>query len=147
MKHLVEIFDRYYVSDQGDIYSMKSGELKKLRPRINNYGYGRLLLDDGGRKYKEYLVHRLVAEAFCPKLVGKEVVNHINGIKTDNRAANLEWCTPKENVEHAIRTGLARGYKKYHGIPCNYRNCEHGAEIKDYCKKHYQLNYRLLHAK
>ncbi|RIA87653.1 hypothetical protein C1645_776845 [Glomus cerebriforme] len=53
-----------------------------------------------------YLVHRLVALAFCFKEVGKEYVNHIDGNPTNNNASNLEWCTQKENTQHAVRLGL-----------------------------------------
>ncbi|GBB90810.1 hypothetical protein RclHR1_01790017 [Rhizophagus clarus] len=52
-----------------------------------------------------YLVHRLVALAFCPK-EGKEYVNNIDGDSTNNNASNLEWCTPKENMQHVVRLGL-----------------------------------------
>ncbi|CAG8707820.1 35439_t:CDS:1, partial [Racocetra persica] len=55
---------------------------------------------------EKYRVHRLVALAFCPKEKGKEYVNHIDGDPTNNRASNLEWCTHKENMQHAVRLGL-----------------------------------------
>lgn len=51
-------------------------------------------------------IHRYVAETFIPKVEGKTYVNHINGIKSDNRVENLEWCTHTENMRHARDTGL-----------------------------------------
>lgn len=50
--------------------------------------------------------HRLVALTFVPGFQEGFVVNHINGIKTDNRAENLEWVTLAQNTKHAWETGL-----------------------------------------
>jgi hypothetical protein len=51
-------------------------------------------------------VHRLVLQSFHPCEVDGMDVNHISGVKDDNRLANLEWATRSENLKHAYRIGL-----------------------------------------
>lgn len=57
-------------------------------------------------KPKDFLVHRLVAFSFIPAVKGKECINHIDGNPKNNNVENLEWCTYKENTNHAFENGL-----------------------------------------
>lgn len=73
-------------------------------------GYFRVTLSD--KKVRNFFVHRLVAEYFVKGRSKKRYqVNHIDGIKTNNSASNLEWCTPLENSRHAHKSGLIPRWK------------------------------------
>jgi len=94
----------YTVSDNGVVYSLKSG--KVLKPCTSN-GYERVSLSNEG-VVNTYSVHRLVASAFIDNPKNYKCVNHLDGIKDNNDASNLEWCSYKQNIKHAIDTGLLK---------------------------------------
>lgn len=72
-----------------------------LKPYIRNSdGYSFISLSKLG-KVKKHYIHRLVAVAFISNPKKKPCINHINGIKDDNKASNLEWCTYSENEKHS----------------------------------------------
>lgn len=105
-------YPNYSVSSDGVVWNNTNG-----RPLVLHYtkssettkrgtGYVRVHLTKNG-KTKKFFVHRLVAEAFIPNDdPSKNCVNHKNGIKDDNNVENLEWVTHRENVNHAVETGL-----------------------------------------
>jgi hypothetical protein len=87
------------------IFGNKKIKERIIKPSITNGGYYRLNLINNKIK-TSFSIHRLLALYFLPNYENKPQVNHINGIKTDNRLENLEWCTAKENINHAFKIGL-----------------------------------------
>lgn len=91
------------------IYFAKVSKLQSYdrirKPTLAGAGYHALCLCKNGVNKRQY-VHRLVAMAFIPNPNNYKTVNHKNGIKTDNRAENLEWLSQSDNHRHAYSIGL-----------------------------------------
>lgn len=98
-------YDCYSVSNMGNVKNLRTG--KVLNPSIRPDGYKSVLLSRDGKKMS-IRVHQLVAQYFLEKSESKTDINHKNGVKHDNRAENLEWCTKGENMQHAHDTGLLK---------------------------------------
>ena len=97
----VENLPKYFISNFGNVRSIKRKYEIIMKPSFVNNKYTILTLSKPGEKRKRYLVHRLVAKAFISNPGGKLQVNHIDGNTKNNRVENLEWCTKSENLKHA----------------------------------------------
>lgn len=100
----------YEVSDLGRVQSIPGGHRhgKVLKLSIDRAGYPRVCMTKDGKHYFRY-VHRLVAQAFLENSENKPMVNHKDGVKTNDRLENLEWSTASENMQHSYDV-LKRSY-------------------------------------
>ena len=92
-------------SNMGRIKNAWTG--KVLKQGINTKGYKTVTVNILGQSYTR-TVHRLIASAFIEGDHTGMDVHHKDADKTNNRLSNLEYCTRKENVRHAIEDGVMK---------------------------------------
>ena len=108
MKNLkIANFEQYTISDTGVVTALRNN--KPLQPiKVpNGYLHVTLHMEDG--RIKQVGIHRLVAEHFIPNPYHYSQVNHKDGNKENNRVENLEWCSAKQNMQHALKNNLCKG--------------------------------------
>jgi hypothetical protein len=103
----------YQISTMGRVKRLVGYSCKReriLKPCPNGRGYLHVGVLKNGKR-KNLRIHRSVAVIFIPNPENKPQVNHIDGVKTNNRIDNLEWNTASENIIHAHANGLCNKKK------------------------------------
>lgn len=126
---VIKDFPMYEVSSLGRVKSHYSGRILKPFPVWNDYL--KVILCKDGKVYTKS-VHRLVGQAFIPNPDNLPCIDHINGVKTDNRLCNLRWCSYKENSNYDNHKPYSEE-QKARLRDCYYRNRESRIEqVKQY---------------
>jgi len=104
----------YYANENGEIFSSKKGGLQKRALAEKPNGYLQVTLNQSGKKINK-MVSRLVAETYLPDYNADLEVDHINGVKTDNRPENLRMFSCSDN-HRAFRVKSPNASSRYRGV-------------------------------
>jgi hypothetical protein len=105
----IDDFPEYFITPDGKVYSSKSGKTAEISGSLWQ-GYRKVALSNGKGQVTTIAVHRLVAQHFLSeKPEGSNIVNHIDGNKSNNHVSNLEWTNHKGNMKHYSEK-LSKGY-------------------------------------
>lgn len=120
------------------LFSYTAPRIRRVYPdRIMNFTVD----SDGYLKVSFSSVHRCVAKAFLNKPEGCDVVNHLNGIKQDNRADNLEWTTSLANTRHFYTADCFTEARKLHSLRQSVAQKGHTHTVSDTTR----LNMSVIH--
>jgi len=100
---VIKDFPNYSISNDGEIMNNKTGRV--LAGGYDQDGYRQVILCDKGRR-RNCKIHREVALTFIPNPNNHPIINHKDGVKSNNKIDNLEWCTISHNTKHAYKLGF-----------------------------------------
>lgn len=124
----VKSVSRFHKTKDTGYYSKE----KILKPSMDTRGYLQVQIRkpegfNTSNGYKTKRIHQMVAEAFIPNPNNYPVINHKDGVKSNNYVENLEWCSQKYNIQHAFKNGLNKSSTH---IPKQYkRKCDLALEF------------------
>lgn len=124
--------NRYIVYENGKILNLANNTF--LNPIKNPNGYYKVGLADGNGSHKQMFIHRLVANHFIPNPYNFNQINHKDGDKSNNHVTNLEWCSSEQNIKHAFKTGLRKGYMSANDKEFYLNKVLSGVQVKDLAK-------------
>lgn len=136
---------RYEISNKGRVKSLVFRNKPRPTPKIlstkTNANYIQVQLFNGTSTCDKPLVHRLVAMHFLDNPEGLPEVNHKDGDKHNNTVGNLEWVSSKDNVKHAVVTGLRDNvdcsWLKKPFIATDPKGVTYeGHGLSEFCRKH-----------
>ena len=103
----------YLINPQGEVFSQKTN--KYLKQAATRAGYVHIRVSLGRAGYQKTMyIHREVARMFLPNPKNLREVNHLDCNKQNNAVSNLEWCSRKENVQHAFAQGRFKARDAVH---------------------------------
>lgn len=105
----IKNYPNYSIDINGNVFNTKRNKIIKTQTDKDGYNFVQVWKCSKPKKLK---IHRLIAEYFIGNPDNKPQVNHINGIKNDNRINNLEWVSASENVRHAFNNGLNKNTER-----------------------------------
>lgn len=105
----IEYFTKYEISNNGIVRNINT---KYIYKQYNRNGYSAINLYSDIAKNQNFSIHRLVAQTFIENPNNYEIVNHKDGNKLNNNVENLEWCTCKQNTNHALDNKLIKLHVK-----------------------------------
>jgi hypothetical protein len=109
----VDIGWGYSIREDGKIFSRRRPGAKGGEKRqVLILGYWNVKLNIN-KKWRTFKVHRLLAQAFIPNPGNLPIVNHKDGVRSNNSLNNLEWCSISYNQMHAYKIGLRNPHYPY----------------------------------
>ena len=111
MWKIINSFEDYEISTDGEVKSHKGGKEVILKGSYGSNGYYTVGLCKNGKIHTKS-IHRLVAEHFIDNPNNYSCIDHINGVRTDNRSCNLRWCSHKDNSNYEIaKKNMSKAHK------------------------------------